>query len=63
MYKNEDENAALPVKIEALDKQFKTHCCTLNFDHIFIKTVLQRTDSNNQGILLLSLLSKKKKKK
>ena len=28
-----DQNAAVPMKIEALTKQFKTHCCALDFDH------------------------------
>jgi hypothetical protein len=39
-YKTDDETSAVPVKIEALAKQFKTHRCALDFDHAFIKTVL-----------------------
>ena len=38
--KNDDDNTAVPVKIEALAKQFKAHCCALDFNHAFIKTVL-----------------------
>jgi len=47
-YKTDDETSAVPVKIEALAKQFMTHYCTLDFDHAFTKNVLQRTDSNNE---------------
>jgi hypothetical protein len=36
----DDETSSVPVKIEALAKQFKTHRCALDFDHAFIKTVL-----------------------
>ncbi len=39
-YKTDDETSAVPVKIEALAKQFKTHHCALDFDHAFIKAVL-----------------------
>jgi hypothetical protein len=39
-YKTDDETSAVPVKIEALAKQFKTHRGALDFDHAFIKTVL-----------------------
>jgi hypothetical protein len=32
------DNSVVPVKIEVLVKQFKTHHCTLDFDHGFIKS-------------------------
>ncbi len=38
-----DQNAAVPVKIKALVKQFKTHRYALDFDHCFIKAVLKKS--------------------
>ena len=43
-----DQNAAVPVKIEALTKQFKTHRCALDFDHGFIKAVLNKSDEDKE---------------
>jgi hypothetical protein len=39
------DNSIVPVKIEALVKQFKTHLCALDFDHGFIKSVVRKSES------------------
>jgi hypothetical protein len=43
-----DQNAAVPVKIEVLVKQFKTHRCGLDFDHGFIKAMLKKSDDDKE---------------
>jgi hypothetical protein len=39
------DNSVVPVKIEAPVKQFKTHHYALDFDHGFIKSVVQKSES------------------
>jgi hypothetical protein len=39
-----DQNVAVPVKIEALAKQFKTHRCALDFDHGFVRAAIIKTE-------------------
>ena len=39
------DSSVVPVKIEALAKQFNTHHCALDFDHGFIKSVVRKSES------------------
>ena len=41
-----DSFAAIPVKIEELAKDFKTHRCALDFDKGFIKAVITKTTAD-----------------
>ena len=38
------DSSVVPVKIE-VQKKFKTHRCTLDFDHGFIKSVVRKSES------------------
>jgi hypothetical protein len=44
---NKHNKNSIPVKIEQMIKQFKTHQCALDFGHGFINSVLVRTEDDD----------------
>ena len=37
-------DAIVPIKLEQMVKQFKTHRCAMDFDHGFCKTIFKEED-------------------